>query len=65
MAALPTFYNLVRQYKCELILAAVAAANGNRTHAAAQLGLRRTYLLKLIRELGVQLPPSHTQREKV
>ena len=30
---------------------------GNRTHTARALGLQRTYLLRLIRELGVAAPP--------
>ena len=52
----PSYYELVRAYKRALILGAVAAADGNRTRAAAQLGMNRSYLLRLIRELGIALP---------
>jgi len=43
----------VRAFKRELIEHALACAGGNRTQAARVLGLQRTYLLRLIRELGV------------
>jgi len=35
---------------------------GNRTHTARALGLQRTYLLRLIRELGVAAPPPPPRR---
>ena len=35
---------------------------GNRTHAARALGLQRTYLLRLMRDLGVAAPPPPERR---
>jgi hypothetical protein len=37
---------------------------GNRTHTARVLGLQRTYLLRLIRELGVAVPPPPPRRRE-
>lgn len=51
-----SFHRSVREYKRNLILTAIVAANGNRTHAAKLLGLQRTYLLRLIRVLEVKAP---------
>jgi DNA-binding NtrC family response regulator len=39
-------------------------ARGNRTHAARALGLQRTYLLRLIRDLGVAAPPPPPRRRR-
>jgi DNA-binding NtrC family response regulator len=36
--------------------ARLTAHDGNRTHTARSLGLQRTYLLRLLRELGVDVP---------
>ena len=36
-----------------ILLAALRKHGGNRTHAAAYLGLQRTYLLRLLREFGL------------
>ncbi len=47
----------VSEFKRRLIEATLRQARGNRTHAAKTLGLQRTYLLRLIRELGVAAPP--------
>jgi len=57
MTSVWDFYASVRVFKRELIERAVAHSNGNRTAAAALLGLQRTHLLRLARELGCQLPP--------
>jgi DNA-binding NtrC family response regulator len=57
-AAGGTFHELVVQYKRELLLAALARHGGNRTHAARALGLQRTYLLRLIRDLALDVPPA-------
>jgi hypothetical protein len=35
----------------------LTAARGNRTHAAILLGVQRTYLLRLMRDLGITAPP--------
>ncbi|MBI2996830.1 MAG: sigma-54-dependent Fis family transcriptional regulator, partial [Deltaproteobacteria bacterium] len=39
--------------KREVVLKALAQTQGNRAAAAKLLGLRRTYLLKLIKALGI------------
>jgi hypothetical protein len=40
-----------------LIEATLTQSGGNRTHAARALGLQRTYLLRLMREFEVHIPP--------
>jgi DNA-binding NtrC family response regulator len=52
-----SFHGAVYDFKRKLIEASLHRAQGNRTHAARALGLQRTYLLRLIRELGVAVPP--------
>src|SRR5437870_2050865 len=47
-----------------LIEATLHQVGGNRTRAARALGLQRTYLLRLIRDLGVAAPPA-PQRKRV
>jgi hypothetical protein len=47
-----------------LIEATLHAASGNRTHAARRLGLQRTYLLRLMRELRVTAPPPPERRRR-
>ena len=51
------YHELTKLYGRCLIEAALHRTGGNRTHAAAQLGLQRTYLLRLIRELECSVPP--------
>ncbi len=51
------YHDAVSEFKRRLIEATLHRARGNRTHAARTLGLQRTYLLRLIRELGVAAPP--------
>src|SRR5207249_9775679 len=51
------YHGAVSDFKRRLIEAMLHQALGNRTHAARALGLQRTYLLRLIRELGVAAPP--------
>jgi DNA-binding NtrC family response regulator len=48
----------VRGFKRALVEQTLARTHGNRTHAARTLGLQRTYLLRLIRDLAVHAPPS-------
>jgi DNA-binding NtrC family response regulator len=48
----------VTNFKRQFIEAALREVRGNRTHAARALGLKRTYLLHLMRELAVDAPPS-------
>ena len=52
-----SYHGAVCAFKRRLIEATLYQARGNRTHAARALGLQRTYLLRLIRELGVAVPP--------
>jgi hypothetical protein len=51
------YHGAVSDFKRRLIEATLQQARGNRTHAARRLGLQRTYLLRLIRELQVAAPP--------
>ena len=57
-----TFHGAVCDFKRRLIEATLLQARGNRTHAARALGLQRTYLLRLIRDLGVAAPPPPAPR---
>jgi DNA-binding NtrC family response regulator len=57
-----SFHGAVCDFKRRLIEATLLRAHGNRTHAAQALGLQRTYLLRLIRELGVAAPPPPPRR---
>jgi hypothetical protein len=51
------YHGAVSDFKRRLIEATLHQARGNRTHAARTLGLQRTYLLRLMRELRVAAPP--------
>ena len=50
------FHGAVSEFKRRLIEATLTQLGGNRTQAARALGLQRTYLLRLIREFGVNVP---------
>lgn len=50
------FHGAVGEFKRRLIEATLCQAGGNRTRAARALGLQRTYLLRLMREFGVNVP---------
>ena len=52
------FHGAVCDFKRRLIEAALTQSGGNRTRAARALGLQRTYLLRLMREFEVRIPPS-------
>lgn len=54
------FHGAVSEFKRRLIEATLAQSGGNRTRAARALGLQRTYLLRLIREFQVRVPPAST-----
>jgi DNA-binding NtrC family response regulator len=54
------FHGAVSDFKRRLIEATLAQAGGNRTRAAKALGLQRTYLLRLMREFEIHIPPSPT-----
>lgn len=49
------FHDCVTQYKRDLITDALRQAKGSRTGAAKRLGLQRTYLSKLIQQLGINI----------
>lgn len=50
-------------FKRDLIRRALLRSGGNRSYAAAALGIDRTSLLRLIRELGVEdMPAAHSGR---
>jgi hypothetical protein len=50
------YHSLLAAFQVEVIRRALAAAGGNRTHAARLLGLQRTYLLRLMRDRGIDAP---------
>lgn len=52
------YHSLLTAFKTELIKRALGATGSNRTYAARLLGLQRTYLHRLMRELGVDIPAS-------
>jgi DNA-binding NtrC family response regulator len=56
------YHGAVWDFKRRLIEATLQQMSGNRTHTARVLGLQRTYLLRLIRELGVSAPPPPVRR---
>jgi DNA-binding NtrC family response regulator len=51
------FHGAVSEFKRRLIEATLTQTGGNRTRAARALGLQRTYLLRLMREFQVHIPP--------
>jgi DNA-binding NtrC family response regulator len=59
------YHGAVSDFKKRLIEATLHQVRGNRTHAARALGLQRTYLLRLIRDLGVLAPPPPERRRIV
>jgi DNA-binding NtrC family response regulator len=58
----PGYHGAVSDFKRRLIETTLHEVHGNRTHAARALGLQRTYLLRLIRDLGVAAPPPPARR---
>jgi DNA-binding NtrC family response regulator len=58
------YHGAVCDFKRRLIEATLHQMRGNRTHAARALGLQRTYLLRLMRELGVAAPPPPAARRR-
>ena len=47
------FHEAVNEHKRRLIVEAISRNNGNRAAAARELGLQRTYLYRLAKQLGV------------
>ena len=58
------YHGAVSEFKRRLIEIALREARGNRTHAARVLGLQRTYLLRLMRDLNVAAPPPPERRRR-
>ena len=58
------YHGAVCDFKRRLIESTLHQMRGNRTHTARALGLQRTYLLRLIRELGVAAPPPPPLRRR-
>lgn len=50
------------RFRLELLTFHLRLTGGNRSHAAANLGIQRTYLCRLIRHLGVQCPRAKVGR---
>ncbi|MET0503053.1 MAG: sigma 54-interacting transcriptional regulator, partial [Candidatus Binatia bacterium] len=48
-----SYHDAINTYRRELIVGALASAQGNRAAAAKALGLHRTHLMKLIRALAI------------
>lgn len=47
-----TYHEAVARFKITLIEQTLEKHQGNRTHAARELGLQRTYLCRLIRHIA-------------
>ena len=58
------YHEAVSEFKRRLIEVTLREADGNRTHAARVLGLQRTYLLRLMRDLNVVAPPPPERRRR-
>jgi len=56
------YHGAIHEFKKRLIETTLYQVKGNRTHAARALGLQRTYLLRLIRELAISAPPPPARR---
>jgi DNA-binding NtrC family response regulator len=54
--AVRTYHAAVEELRRGLIASTLRRTSGNRTRAARLLGLRRTYLTRPIRELGLAAP---------
>lgn len=52
----PMWHTAIATFKRDLIEKALRQSRGNRTRAAEALGLQRTYLLRLMREMGLNAP---------
>jgi len=50
------YHEAVLRFKRELLRSTLARAEGNQTRAAELLGLQRTYLSRLLKDLGVRSP---------
>ena len=55
-AAVQAYHAAVTQFKKDFLARMLAEHGGNRTHTARAIGLQRTYLLRLLREFGLNQP---------
>ncbi|HYL81631.1 MAG TPA: helix-turn-helix domain-containing protein, partial [Candidatus Acidoferrum sp.] len=51
-----SYHEAILKFKRELLRSSLSQANGNQTRAAEALGLQRTYLSRLLKELGIRDP---------
>jgi len=51
------YHEAILGFKRKFLAETLMAHGGNRTRTARALGLQRTYLLRLIREFRVDVPP--------
>ena len=59
----PTGYrNLLRAFKIEVVERALEESGGNRSRAAQRLGIQRSNLVRMLRELGLR---DHVSRERL
>jgi DNA-binding NtrC family response regulator len=56
------YHVAVARFKCGFLEEALAAHNGNRTRTARTIGLQRTYLLRLLRDFGLNQPGNGNRR---
>ena len=52
----PRYHEAVRTFKKHFLRTMLVAHGGNRTLTAQALGVQRTYLVRLIRDLGLNVP---------
>ncbi|MBI4537626.1 MAG: sigma-54-dependent Fis family transcriptional regulator [candidate division NC10 bacterium] len=55
-ASLGSYHEAVLQFKRQLLQDALARTGGNQSRAADALGLQRTYLSRLLKEMGIREP---------
>ena len=49
-----TYHEQMREAQRKILTIALTEARGNRAQAARALGLQRTYLIRMIRETGIE-----------
>lgn len=59
------YHEAVAAFKRQLLVHMLAAHGGNRTRTARALGLQRTYLLRLLREFGLNASHAAMVRRQV
>lgn len=53
----PLFKQATREFQKEFLRRELERHGGNRTHTAESIGITRVYLVKLIRDLGLERNP--------